>query len=91
MSVPGDTKLPDSNTDQQQLAEAREIVAQSPDAALGSAPVSDVAGLKEADIVVRAFVNGGSYSGDGVTSVLWCRLHIVAVSATRIKRCRPAR
>lgn len=48
MSVPGDTKLPDSNADRQQQAEARELVEESPDAALASAPVSDVAGLKEA-------------------------------------------
>src|SRR5215216_6549570 len=28
--------------------------------------------------------------GDAIISVLWCRLHIVTVSATGIKRCRPA-
>lgn len=48
MSAPGKSNPPDSNTGQQQRAEAREIAAQSPDAALDSAPVSDVAGLKEA-------------------------------------------
>jgi NADH-quinone oxidoreductase subunit C len=48
VSVPGDTKLPDPNADRQQLAEAEQVLSQSPDAAVDSAPVSDVAGLKAA-------------------------------------------
>jgi len=46
--VPGNTNPPDSSTRQQQLQEARDIASQSPDAAVDSAPVSDVAGLKAA-------------------------------------------
>lgn len=48
MSVPGNANPPDSNTERQQLAEAQQIAAQSPDASLDSAPVSNVAGLKAA-------------------------------------------
>ena len=48
MSAPGNSNPPDPNTERQQLAEAREIASQSPDASLDSAPVSDVEGLKEA-------------------------------------------
>ena len=48
MSVPGNANPPNSNTERQQLAEAQEIASQSPDAALDSAPVSNVAGLKAA-------------------------------------------
>lgn len=48
MSVSGSSNPPDSRTERQQLAEAREIASQSPDASVDSAPVSDVAGLKAA-------------------------------------------
>lgn len=48
MSVPGNSNPTDSRTEQQQLAEARRIASQSPDASLDSAPVSNVGGLTAA-------------------------------------------
>jgi NADH-quinone oxidoreductase subunit C len=48
VSAPGNPGSPDSSSERQQLAEAREIASQSPDASVDSAPVSDVAGLKAA-------------------------------------------